>query len=118
MQIIPIQSFSDVITNSSSEVFCTINANKDVINQIRDILETVIKDDYDWDESTPHLRYRTKEEVIEDGWHSKEELSKLPEAWIEIEMPYSMSEATEFYKAGIKALLDCNNIKDYTIKYE
>lgn len=115
---IPIQSFSDLITNSSSEVFCTINADKNILDQIREILEVVIKGDYGWDESTPCLKYYTKKEAIEDGWYTERELSKLPEAWIEIEMPYCMSEATEFYKAGIKAILDSYNIKDYTIKYE
>ena len=54
---IPIQSFSDLITNSSSEVFCTINADKNILDQIKEILEVVIKDDYNWDESAPYLKY-------------------------------------------------------------
>ena len=33
-----IQSFSGIITNSSSELFCTISGNEDVIKFIRDIL--------------------------------------------------------------------------------
>ena len=31
LSIIPIQSFSDIVTNSSSELFCIISGNEDVI---------------------------------------------------------------------------------------
>lgn len=114
---IPIQSVSDIITNSSSEVFCTINANKDTLEQINKILSRVIRY-YNYDECEPSLRYKTKEELLEDGWYTEEDLADKPDQWIEIDMPYSMLGCESFYKAGIKALLDVNNIKDYQIIYE
>lgn len=117
MLLIPIQSVSDIITNSSSEVFCTITADKDVLEQIKDILSRVIKD-YGYSDCDPVLSYNSKEEILEDGWYSEEDLADKPEQWIEINMPYGMSGFESFYKAGIKALLDVNNIKDYEIKYE
>ena len=115
--IIPIQSFSDLVTNSSSEVFCTINANENTLKQIMTILSGVIKND-SYDEYEPTIEYLTKEEKIEEGWYTEEEIAELPDQWIKINMPYSMDDAAEFYKAGIKAILDSHNIKDYTIKYE
>lgn len=117
--LIPIQSFSDLITNSSSEVFCTIAADKNIIKQIDSILSTVIPSSYDDDEEyKPVIKVYTKEKLREEGWESEAVLKSYPDQWIEISMPYCMSEAAEFYKAGIKALLDSKNIKDYTIKYE
>lgn len=115
--VIPIQSFSDLITNSSSEVFCTITAEKDILKQIMDILSVVIKDN-SYDEYEPTIEYLTKEEKAEENWYTEKELAEFPEQWIEVDMPYCMSASIEFYKAGIKALLDSHNIKDYTIKYE
>ena len=117
MLVIPIQSISDIITNSSSEVFCTITADKDTLEQINDILSRVITD-YDYSEDDPVLSFYTKEDKIEEGWYDEEDLAKMPDQWIEIHMPYSMSGCESFYKAGIKALLDVNNIKDYKIVYE
>lgn len=117
MLIIPIQSISNIITNSSSEVFCTITADKDTLEQINDILSRVITD-YDYSEDDPVLSYNTKEDKAEEGWYDDEDLAKMPDQWIEIHMPYSKSGCESFYRAGIKALLDINNIKDYKIVYE
>lgn len=117
MLLIPIQSVSDIITNSSSEVFCTITADKEVLDKINSILSRVISD-YGYSEDDPLLKYRSKEQMLEDGWYNEEELKGYPDQWIEITMPYCISGCETFYKAGIKALLDVNNIKDYKIVYE
>lgn len=112
-----IQSISDVITNSSSEVFCTITGSDEVLNKISEILKAVIPDDYYWEED-PHLRMRNKENFVEDGWYSAEDVAEYPERWIEVVLPYSVAHCSDFYKAGIEALLKVNNIKDYNIEYE
>lgn len=117
MLLIPIQSVSDIITNSSSEVFCTITANEDTLERIFDTLRMVIKEDC-YDEYEPCIKLHTREDILEDEFFNKEELLKYPGGYIQIDMPYGYSGSEEFYKAGIKALLDVNNIKDYKIKYE
>jgi hypothetical protein len=68
---INIQSFSDVITNSSSEIFCTISGD-DLVG-IYELLEPLLP-----------------------GYDSP----------------------TEFYKAGLEAILDKYFKDNYTIEYE
>lgn len=118
---IPIQSFSDIITNSSSEIFQTIKGSEETINKIYDILSPLFKDDSWYDEEVPTMRVLYKSKVEEDpeeyGFEDTE-LSDLPEAWIELRLPYGLSGCEDFFKVGIKALLESNNIKDYIIKNE
>ena len=50
--LIPIQSFSNIITNSSSEIFCIINGDKETILFINNLLfnllgKNVYDEDYD-----------------------------------------------------------------------
>lgn len=46
-----------------------------------------------------------------------EEIKALPYKWIEVELPYNMSEAKEFYKAGLEAILIKNFGESYRITY-
>ena len=118
---IPIQSFSDLITNSSSEIFQTIEGSEETINKVFGILSPLFKDDSWYDEDIPTMRvlYKSKiEEDPEEYGFEDTDLSDLPEALIEIWLPYGLDGCGEFFKAGIKALLETNNIKDYTIKDE
>lgn len=118
---IPIQSFSDIITNSSSEVFQTITGSEETINKVENIFRPLFKDDSWYDEDIPTMRIHYKSEIEEDpeeyGFEDVD-LSDLPEAWIEIWLPYGLGGCDEFFRAGIKALLESNNIKGYTIKDE
>ena len=116
-----IQSFSDIITNSSSEIFQTISGSEEVIKQIEDIFHPLFKEDGWYDEDIPTMRvcYKSKiEEDPEEYGFEDADLSNLPEALIEIWLPYGLDGCTEFFRAGIKALLETNNITDYIIKDE
>jgi hypothetical protein len=86
---IKVQSVSDIITNSSSEVFCTITG-KDT-KSIYEILSPLFKGDPDF---APFLEY----------WEEGEYDKNTPEMII-LNIPYSCSGVYEFYKAGIEALL-------------
>lgn len=116
---IPIQSISDIITNSSSEIFQTISGSEEVIKQIKDIFHPLFKEDGWYDEDVPTMRvcYKSKvEEDPEEYGFEDTDLSDLPETWIEVWLPYGLDGCSEFFRAGIKALLETNNITDYTIK--
>ena len=84
-----IQSVSDIITNSSSEVFCTITG-KDT-KSIYEVLSPLFKGDHDY---APFLEYWEEGEYDED----------TPEMML-LNIPYSCSGVSEFYKAGMEALL-------------
>ena len=109
---IPVQSVSDLITNSSSEVFCRISSN-DHLDEIWELLSPLFNN-YD-SEMYPCLRERVLEEEKE--YLTVEEIKELPYKWLEIEMPYSMSESEDFYKAGLEAILTKNFGENYQITY-
>lgn len=93
---IKIQSISDIITNSSSEVFCKITGNN--LGEIWDILQPLFPGTDS--ELEPVLRYYEDNEW-DDG---------VPEHII-LELPYSPESVSEFYKAGLEAILNnlnCN----------
>lgn len=92
---IPIQSMSDIITNSSSELFCVISDSKD-LGLIDDFLREIINgEDSDLE---PSVYYNVDNSSIE--------------IWV----PYSTN--TTFYKAGITAILNDKFGKDgYKIEF-
>lgn len=95
---IQIQSVSDIITNSSSEVFCTITSGN-FINEIHELLKPLFGNDDFYDDINPGM--------------------SLDGNCIEISMPYGMSNVEEFYKAGLKAILDIHiGEENYSIEYE
>lgn len=109
---IPVQSVSDLITNSSSEVFCRISS-ENKFDEIWDLLRPLFNN------NDPELYPRIVDKYLEDekDWLTIKEIKALPYKWLEIEMPYSMSEAEDFYKAGLEALLTKNFGEDYQITY-
>lgn len=101
---INIQSVSDIITNSSSEVFCTITG-KD-IEAIADLLRPLFSD------NDPELY------PFIDFWNEGEWDEGSP-AQIQISIPYGYEGVEDFYKAGIEALLDKHfGENNYSIDYE
>ena len=86
---INIQSVSDIITNSSSEVFCTITG-KDT-KSIYEVLSPLFNGDPEY---VPFLEY----------WEEGEYNEDTPEM-VQLNIPYSCSGVSKFYKAGMEALL-------------
>ena len=102
--IINIQTISDIITNSSSEVFCTITG-KDV-KAIYQVLEPFFPGNDD--EFEPTMSYYEEGECDENS---------PPQ--VAIWMPYGFDGVTTFYKAGLKAMLDeLIGKNNYKIDYE
>ena len=91
---INIQSFSDVITNSSSEIFCTISGAD--LDSIYELLKPLFPS-YGYSDMEPTL-------YMEDG---------VITLWI----PYG-EQPVDFYKAGLEAILDKYFKDNYTIEYE
>lgn len=110
-QDIKIQSVSDIITNSSSEVFCRIESDNHLV-KIADLLCDAISSKYSYDpECEPVCRLRYKE----DEWES---LKGFPEQWVEIEVPYGWT-GREFYTIALPAVLDkLVGENNYKIIYE
>jgi hypothetical protein len=95
---IKIQSISDLITNSSSEVFCRINSNDpEIKRQILGLLEDLIPGD-------------------------DMELEPVVRVWddeIVLELPNDYWSARAFYRAGLEAILkEKFGENNYTIDYE
>jgi hypothetical protein len=102
--IVQIQSVSDIITNSSSEVFCTITG-KD-IEAVYQVLEPFFPGD---SEMEPTISYYEKGE-----WDDEDSPPQVI-----IWMPYGFGGITTFYRAGLKAFLDqAIGENNYSIDYE
>ena len=113
-QDIKIQSVSDIITNSSSEVFCRIESDNHLV-RIADLLCGAISSHGYDPECEPVCRLRYKEDSY---WYSDEEKNKLPSEWVEIEVPYSWT-GREFYTIALPAVLDkLVGENNYKIIYE
>lgn len=93
---IKIQSISDIITNSSSEVFCTITGLD--IEAIKEII-------------TP-LFPNQDSEMGPTAWYDEEDKC------IQIDIPYGVEGLSEFFKAGLEAVLDKYLGGHYHIEYE
>ena len=105
--IIPIQSLSDVVTNSSSELFCTIFSDTQ-LDEIHDIFDNLFGYNDD-SEMSPAVYFRNKDK--DDDYYED-----YPESWLEIWLPYGY-ECTRFMKAGIEAVLK-ERFNDYEVKME
>ena len=99
--IIPIQSLSDVVTNSSSELFCTIFSDTQ-LEQIYGLFDDLFGYNDD-SELGPTARLINKTDA--DYYQDEEEYVSFPDSWIEISLPYDSYDASSFYSAGIKAIL-------------
>lgn len=101
---INIQSISDIITNSSSEVFCRIGS-KTMLNEIFELFKELFPGtDCDYEVVARLINFDENEKE----WLPEEVVKQLEECreLIEIEMPYSMSECETFYKFGISGILN------------
>lgn len=110
-----IQSISDIITNSSSEVFCRI-CSQDDLDQIYSILKNIFPDnEY---EVTPVVTLTDREDCEE--WMTDSKLKELEpySEWVEFQLPYSLDEYKSFYQFGIEGIL-AEEIRpnNYTIIY-
>lgn len=105
-----IQSISDVITNSSSEVFCSISTEDESLREtIFNLLKTILPgDDSDY---SPVVR-------ITNPWDHEKMEEDLSKKVIEIDLPYSHYDCVDFYKEGVSAILEKHFGKDnYTIDF-
>lgn len=111
---ISVQSISDIITNSSSEVFCRIESENS-LELIKEILEPLFPCSC-YSEDGPSLYERILSEEKSD--YDDDYLDGFPEKWLEITLPYSMCDSEAFYEAGLEAILSDKVPDDYTIIYE
>lgn len=106
--IIPIQSISDAITNSSSELFCTIYSDEhlnDIYQYLKDLLG------YGYYDDSVRVSLRNKDE-------DEDYYKDYPNNWIEIDVPYGYSDVTSILQVGLKAILE-NKFKDgYKIVFD
>ena len=93
---INIQTVSDIITNSSSEVFCTIKGQD--IKAIKDIIIPLFPNT---DPEMGPIAYLNEEDSC-----------------VVIEIPYGLDGVTDFYKEGLEAILDKYFGGHYYIEYE
>lgn len=97
---IKIQSFGDIITNSSSEVFCIITSNR--FEELVEILNPLFPG-FDSDLGPTMYVHNTDSD----------------KASISISFPYGMTGYEDFYKQGLTAILDQHiGSENYTITYE
>lgn len=83
-----IQSISDIITNSSSEVFLKINSdNQKIHEEIYEVMKNLFPCD-DWELAPGVWEYSGE------GEHS-----------IALEVPYGIEDFETFYEAGVRAIL-------------
>lgn len=98
---IPIQSFGDIITNSSSETFCTITSDEK-LDDIFKALKAIIGSE-GYSEDNLCIYKETDEET------NKE--------YIMIDIPYSASNYIDLVSEGIEAILDKGFKDKYNIRY-
>lgn len=122
--IVSIQSISDIITNSSSELFATITSeSEETLNEIYSLIDKLFGYRQE-SEITPcvDLYHRPTQEQIDhweiDSWLRYKTPSEYPEYWIEIEMPYDLEHCKSFYKEGLNAMLKENFGDNFKIIYE
>ena len=107
---IPVQSISDIITNSSSELFCIIGS--DDLYPIYELLKTLFKeDDSEIEPSIYWIDSETESSLADFG-----DIKPCPR--IEIWIPYDYCNLTTFLEAGLTALLNQKfGNGSYTIKF-
>lgn len=115
-QTVKIQSFTDLITNSSSETFCRIRS-KEYVEEIYETLKGVLPgDDTDYEP----VVYLDKIDEEDRDWLPEDFLKELgpEEKCARLELPYSIWYPT-FFKHGIEAILKEKFPNgSYTILYE
>ena len=113
--IIPIQSYSDIITNSSSELFCTITSEKH-LKEIYEILDIIVGYRQE-PEIDVCIDYCSKSNIEESELKSQF-YKELPDKWIEVDYPYCKNSVKEFYISGFEGILNKKIGKaNYKIRY-
>lgn len=98
---INIQSVSDIITNSSSEVFCRIESENH-LQKIFELLKGVITgSDFEYE---PVCSIEYKKDYADDGY-DYDYYKDFPEEFICINVPYGWS-GYEFYELALPMVLD------------
>lgn len=97
---IKIQSISDIITNSSSETFCRISSEKDLL-QIYEFLREIFPETWD-SEMEPYvwLGKDDYEEITDEDIENCEGVS------IHIDIPYSMNGMCNLLEHGLAPMLE------------
>ena len=104
--LIPIQSFSNIITNSSSEIFCIIKTILFINNLLFNLLGKNV-----YDEDSPMYELLCKSDLDKDDY-DEEQWEKLPEYSIQISLPYNLWRCHTFFEEGLKALLENSEVKN------
>lgn len=98
---IPIQSFGDIITNSSSETFCIITS-EEKLEDIYKVLKTIIgSEGYSEDNICIY----------------KEEDEETSQEYLSLDVPYDADNYKDFIAAGVEAILDKGFKDSYNIKF-
>lgn len=108
--LIPIQSFSNIITNSSSEIFCIIKGDKETMLFINNLLFNLLGKNV-YDEDSPMYELLCKSDLDKDDY-DEEQWEKLPEYSIQISLPYNLWRCHTFFEEGLKALLENSEVKN------
>ena len=108
--IIPIQSISDVITNSSSELFCTIYS-KEHLDDIYEFFKEILDSKYSDDSISVYMEHKS-------NYPDEEYYKDYPDNWIEIHMPYDYYNSSKVFKLGIEAIMEKNFNGNYKIVFE
>lgn len=106
--IIPVQSMSDVITNSSSELFCTIFSDK-YLNDIYEFFKGYIGVEYSDESLSIYLNHKDEDDAY---------YKDYPDDWIEIHMPYDYCNVSDILRVGLKAILENKFKNGYKIVFD
>lgn len=109
---IKVQSVSDIITNSSSEVFCRIESDNSL-----DLIKEILRPLFDSGDYSPYITEVDLDDEEFEEWCSDWE-TRTPRKWLEVNMPYALTDTIEFYKAGLEAILANKVPNDYQIIYD
>jgi len=102
---INIQSFSDIITNSSSELFCKVHANKEELGEIEYVLNSIFKD-------------CDTEADIRDYTYNDDYKEIKCKPYVKFDLGYHVGLDNDIVKVVIESVLDKKIGKDnYTIEY-
>ena len=96
-----IQSFGDIITNSSSETFCIITSDEK-LDEICKVLKAIIGSE-GYDEDSICFYRKTDNDTSEE--------------YIKVDIPYDAINYTSFIDAGLVAILDKGFKDNYVIQY-
>lgn len=110
--IIPVQSMSDVITNSSSELFCTIFSEKH-LDDIYKFFKEYIGVGYSDESLSIYLEYKDETFDVDSDYYKD-----YPDNWIEIHIPYDYSNVTSILQAGLKTILESKFKDNYKIVFD